>query len=46
MCGRNIDDVKEVGCKLEIVSCSEKELVILSHLMKDICKDLKYRKLD
>ena len=39
MGGRDIDDIKEVGCKLEIVPCSEKESVVLSHLIWDICKD-------
>ena len=39
MGGRDIDDLKKVGCKLKIVPCSVEKLMILNHLIQNLCED-------
>ena len=38
MGGRDIDDLKEVGHKLKIVSCDVEKLMVLSYLIQGACE--------
>ena len=38
MGSRDVDNFKEVGYKLKVVTCSMEKLIILDHLIQSICE--------